>query len=782
MKCLQIPMQRAFLLLLLAWLGMSASSSATPEFGAPEVVKLDWSTRAMVSGDVNGDGLLDIVLLNNDKAQVTLLYQLAEGEAARPQRQGAARNRWEPVLEDAHFRVETISVGFAMFDLALGDMNLDGRPDLIYTARDVPLTIRFQGEDGSWMESAEYDDFEALGWVRTLGLADLDGDGQTSLVVLAADALRLFPASTGNEFSEPEIYPITGENPFNLLLTDVTGDERADILFLSADGEQSLVLREQMAGGEFGPEIRSNLKRPSRMLQPIPGLSDNPANQLLSVDARGGTLEFLALVRKAEGGAGGLFGSGMVSPSIYPVPQSGASRISPSYALVDFHGDGHRSLAVANPTKAEILIYESTPGGFKRVNAFPTFSNVNSLSGGRFFDDQLEDLIVLSETEKTLGLSHFSGRGRLEFPRALLPVAGEPVVGRTMDLDQDGYDELALVVKREGGAYWLLLVGPEDRSQRQGDWTIRFELELAGVRRAPSALRLLDTFTPAAPGIIVFVPREPPVLLAPSGEPGRLELEATAVDSPIRESLLKGATPSEVAVFDSDRDGRNELVVGRTGFARAFRFQGDALEMVDQFNARRGSDVIGAMVPEVEDGVLRALAFYIEAEGAMQFLRPDADGVFRYERSVETGRMSPVDVATVEDADGGRRHLFLGADRFWLFAGGASGDLWEVSDRYETDLEQTRYTQVLSGDFTLDGQHEILAVDGTGNVADLLVAGETGWQSRLYWQIFEQDMHYQGRKGANIEPREMLINDFTGDGKPDFVFLLHDRLLMYPQK
>lgn len=761
---------------------VSAAVAGVPQFSAPEIVKLDWSTRAMASGDVDGDGLMDIVLLNNDRSQVTLLYQLAEGADAAARRPGASRGRWEPVLEDAHFRVETISVGFALFDLALGDLNRDGRLDIIYTGREVPLTVRFQGEDGSWMDSAEYDDFAPLGWVMTVQVADINGDGFDQLAVLAADAIRLFDGSGRNEISEPAIYPITGENPFNLLLADVTGDGRTDLLFLSVDGEQSLALREQSAEGDFGPEMRSTLKRPSRMLRAIPAPEGQLGSQLVSVDARGGTMEFLALQRSLADGKGGLFSGGEVAPSIYPVPQAGSSRIAPSYALVDFDGDGRKGLAVADPTKAEILLYRKSGNGFRLINGFPSFSSVNSLSGGRFFEGRAEDLVVLSESEKTLGLSHFNERGRLEFPRNLFPVEDEPIVAAAFDLDSDGWDELVWVGKSGDDSYRLNISQPDDRKNPDTSWSLAAAYPLEGVRRAPSAISLLDTFASGGPGLMVFVPREPPVLLARAPGDGPFGLTLTAVRSPIRESLLKGVNPSLVSVFDCDGDGVKELVVGRTGFARAYRFADDSLLMTDQFNARRGTDNIGAVVPHFEGGVLRGMAFYIEAEASMQFLVRDEAGVFRYERSIETGRISPVAVAALADGQDGVDHLIFGTNRFWIFPSGSAGDRWQIDDRYETDLEATSYTHASVADFNGDGQADLLAIDGSANVADLLMRTEDGWSSRIYWEIFEQDMHYQGRKGANLEPREVLIEDFTGDGRPDLVFLVHDRLLMYPQE
>jgi hypothetical protein len=43
-------------------------------------------------------------------------------------------------------------------------------------------------------------------------------------------------------------------------------------------------------------------------------------------------------------------------------------------------------------------------------------------------------------------------------------------------------------------------------------------------------------------------------------------------------------------------------------------------------------------------------------------------------------------------------------------------------------------------------------------------------------------MHYQGRTGAKLEPREAVVADLNGDGRLDFAFLIHDRIIVYPQE
>jgi hypothetical protein len=138
----------------------------------------------------------------------------------------------------------------------VGDLNGDGRDDLAYTAREVALTVRYQNEAGQWPDAHVFDDFAALGWTGTVRIADVDGDGSAELVVVSADALRVFRQDSHGHLGEAAVYYVTGENPFNLLLEDVTEDGRKDVLYISANGDQSLALREQLSDGGFGPERR----------------------------------------------------------------------------------------------------------------------------------------------------------------------------------------------------------------------------------------------------------------------------------------------------------------------------------------------------------------------------------------------------------------------------------------------------------------------------------------------------------------------------------------------
>ena len=55
-------------------------------------------------------------------------------------------------------------------------------------------------------------------------------------------------------------------------------------------------------------------------------------------------------------------------------------------------------------------------------------------------------------------------------------------------------------------------------------------------------------------------------------------------------------------------------------------------------------------------------------------------------------------------------------------------------------------------------------------------------KSALHFEVFEKDLHYRGKRGGALEPRDGMVTDLNGDGLDDLVLLVHDRFLCYYQK
>ena len=131
-----------------------------------------------------------------------------------------------------------------------------------------------------------------------------------------------------------------------------------------------------------------------------------------------------------------------------------------------------------------------------------------------------------------------------------------------------------------------------------------------------------------------------------------------------------------------------------------------------------------------------------------------------------------------------RPHLLaLGRDRFWTAPLTGARPALTLTASYETDLKNCTYFQVVPTDLNGDGKEELVAFDGESKLLEILqpggITGE-GWKSLLHFVLFEENIHFRGRKGED-NVREVLTGDFTGDNRPDLLLLVHDRILVYPQ-
>ena len=108
----------------------------------------------------------------------------------------------------------------------------------------------------------------------------------------------------------------------------------------------------------------------------------------------------------------------------------------------------------------------------------------------------------------------------------------------------------------------------------------------------------------------------------------------------------------------------------------------------------------------------------------------------------------------------------------------------QVESRYLTDLPKVEHAAVDWGDFNHDGKPDLLCIDGRRHFLEFLAYDEKSkqWKSVLHFKVFEENLHYQGKKGSAFEPREDYVLDLNGDGRDDIVFLVHDRLLCYYQE
>ncbi len=744
----------------------------------PEVTKLDWNTRALVAADLDGDKRLDLAVLNNDRARIDLLFQRAPGEKDPPGLRQAVTGRWDPVLEDARFRKGAIVTGQSMWALAAGDFDGDGLTDLAATGAPDGLVIRYQQKGGEWSRTRAVELSRPSQQSSTLAAGDLDADGRTDLVVMTQEEILVLRQIRGGELAGPVRYGLCDREPYGLILRDVNGDNRPDIVYLVANKPDPLRVRFQDKEGRFGAEFSLSVQAPRAGLVPVDLVQEQKGScGFALIQGRTGLVEIVSVGRPA-GETRDAQGEEKESlfAQVFPVRMDGKSETP--YAFGDFDGDGRIDLAAADVKGAQMLIYfQHEKGVLSQPEAFPALSDISAIAAGDLDRDGRAELVMASSREKSLAVSVFSEVGRMAYPRPV-PLTGVPSAVAVMDADGDGALEV-LCVKEEERKRFVCVC----RRSNNGEWAVA-QNEIADLRADPSGMRGFDADGDGHLDLMIFVPHDPARLLKGDGKGTFVEV---AADTAFRKGLVDRLSPSEISLGDVDGDGKDELLVARTGFARSLRMEvAGGLDVVDQYHAADPEAAVGACLAADIDADKGCEILLLGKTGEwLLVLRKDSQGVFRPERTIPMGRIDLVG-AEVRDLeqDGKPDLFFFGKDRFWWIPAGRQDVAVSTVATYETDLKGVAYADAAAGDLNGDGRQDLVLLDGAeGRILEILSKDAADvWRSRYHFRVFEANAHYEGRRGAPREPREMLVADLTGDGKDDLLLLCHDRILLYPQE
>jgi FG-GAP-like repeat len=187
---------------------------------------------SLAAGDVDGDGDVDLVVVNSFDRTFTVLKNGGTG---------------------AFTVAQTLALGMSAFDIALGDLDGDGDRDLVAvgnaTAREVAV---FSNTGGTFAFSREY---LVAGTPGAVVLARLDSDAGLDVAVSAsADNSVSVLWNTGTGVLSAPVRLATAAAPYPLVAGDVNGDGRIDLL--TAHGSGGVGLLANLGGRSFAPALR----------------------------------------------------------------------------------------------------------------------------------------------------------------------------------------------------------------------------------------------------------------------------------------------------------------------------------------------------------------------------------------------------------------------------------------------------------------------------------------------------------------------------------------------
>ncbi|NNE92839.1 MAG: VCBS repeat-containing protein [Verrucomicrobiales bacterium] len=732
----------------------------------PLVQVLSWDLRSPFPVDLDDDGRLDLLVINNDAARIELLYQRTAEELRKEAKERVKTGSWDPVIETAPFLEEKLLIGDRMFALAAVDFDEDGHIDIGFTGQREPFSLRFGDGKGNWEKGWTYDHSTANPSPDTMAIADVNGDGHLDIAVLSKGEFIIFPGGNGRNIPKPDLYRVSADGARGLKIADLDADGVLDATYLNPGSERERIFRSGLGDGSFGAEMAIPGKLGSPEMVIVPPADEETPPSLATVKPTFSEIHTAPIEERGEEADQ----SNDLQAENYPVPRSGSSAAIP--ATGDFDGDGIGDVAMADPDGARILVwFGAKNGNFKRPLEFPALARATSLSRVRNGEGKRDSLLICSTQEGIAGISTVTENNRLPFPKPI-PAAGEPLVAAGVDLDGDGIDEVVVAVK-DG----LRLEAVIAKRNAAGDgWEQADSVKIASIKRGPEGILTDDIDGDGDGDVVLMIPKEPAHLLLGDGQGG---LSIGAEESPLRNGQFMDVSSADLGIGDFDGDGKPNILIAKEGFVRAFRVteNGD-LEVVDQGNARQGNDRISG--PVILPGDPRRLLFYDPEAKALQILQREEDGAFRYSQSRDTGLIN-LTAARLDGPEDNRRLLIFGRDRFWALPLG--GDTWTMANgtTFRSQIERVRYHYLTAGDLNQDKTPELVAIDGNMNLLQILHREDDEWKSAFHFKVF-QDSPFRGRgqpRGNPQQPHAPLIADFNNDGLNDLLVLCHNRLLLY---
>lgn len=377
-KRLSHQLRSPFCLLFVVLLGASSSTRLThavqtgcsaPSFAALVPLSGNANPQALVAGDFNLDGRLDIAIANRGN-KLTLLLNDGNGG----------------------FTQNSFNAGGALTDLAAGDFNGDQRLDLVVASEGgVPLLYLNNGAGGFPAALP----VAAAGAAPTIAVGDFNADGKLDVAaginstaggVNTGVVSITFGNGTGG-FSSPATYTV-GTRVLSLVNGDLDGDGKLDLVVLNPANEGFATLLND-GNGAFAAPVSYSIGVDSPTDLAGGDFNSDGALDLVITNSNSNRVSV-----QLNSGAG-----------VFLQAQNFAATASPlSVAVNDFNSDGKADLVIGTSNLEAEIRLGNDAAQFGAETRFALNGRANSIIGADINGDGRPDVVTANSPESTVAL------------------------------------------------------------------------------------------------------------------------------------------------------------------------------------------------------------------------------------------------------------------------------------------------------------------------------------------------------------------------------------------
>lgn len=200
-----------------------------PSFTAGPSLTVGQNPSSIAVGDFNGDGLSDIVTVNNFSSNISVLLNQGGGTFA------AASN--------------TSISGFAPSVVVVGDFNGDSKLDIVVLGSNMGAILLGNG-NGTFGSPTPFTAAASGGAIGGAVVGDFNGDNKLDIAVtdLAHNQVDVVTGTGSGTFGTPSPFTV-GTTPLGIVAADFNGDNKLDLATTNNGGSNVSVLVNSSSGG-----------------------------------------------------------------------------------------------------------------------------------------------------------------------------------------------------------------------------------------------------------------------------------------------------------------------------------------------------------------------------------------------------------------------------------------------------------------------------------------------------------------------------------------------------
>ena len=707
-------------------------------FGAPVSYAAGGNAGAMVSGDFNRDGKVDLAIVNVNGNSVSILLGNGDGSFAAP---------------------VGFPVGSSPVSLTAGEFNGDGKLDLAVAnhASSGTVSILLGNGDGTFAPAVDY---AAGSSARRVTAGDINGDGKIDLAVANENQqpnnILMLLGNGDGTFTAGSTSG--GVNPADFMsIRDVNGDGRPDLVAVSSQHITAVGVALGHGDGTFAAPYF--FRPPSSFLSGLVSLAIADVDGDGKVDL-GVVDEFGGAVWVMRGNGDGTFGSS----TSYAV---GTSPLS--IASADVNGDGNVDFVVANAGANNVsVLLGGGNGAFAAADNYAAGGAPGAVAVADFNGDGRSDVATIGGSTVSILLNAGGAcppPAITSQPPSQIVHAGERV---TWTATASGSPPPAVrwQYSTNSGASWNDIVNATSTTYSfvpaVGDSAYQFRAVFTSssgtVTTAPAGLTVTSD-RPLAADLDGDRKTELMVWRPPSGLWEWLSSSSAyaAAEGAQWGNITQGDVP---LVADVDGDGIDDFLVWRAPTGTWYWLTSSSGYNAAAAGARQWGNASLGDVPLVGDidGDGKADLMVWRASTATFYWLTSSSG-FSYGAAGQRqwGNVALGDVPILGDFDGdGRTDLAV-----WRQSTGTW--LWVTSSSAYTSGGSVQWGSAAHND-----RRFLRDIDGDGK-ADLLVWRPSS--GTWFWLTSSTGYNYasQGQKQWGAEGDTPLAADVDGDGKPDLI-------------